>query len=207
MKGFARLSTAALVAGLAASIPLAPAGAQKGMGDQTGVARSGERPPVTEFSGTVTALRTGACRQSTGRAVTGTHLLMRRSDGTTVNLHLGPASVLESYADLLGTGASVAVRAFRTDAMPANAFVAQSVTVGEETITLRQPNLRPVWALGPGDGAGMGPGGGRGQGPGGGGMGPRGGRGQGPGGGQGQGSGGGAGMGQGSGGGMGPCWW
>jgi len=194
-----------------------PAVAQRGLGDQTGVARSGVRPPIMDITGTVTAYKTGTCHNTTGHGVVGAHVILRTPGGQSVNLHLGPAEVLARYADKFVPGATVTARGFRTDAMPETAYVAQSLVVGEETIALRGPDLRPIWALGPGaGGGGGGPMGGHGPmmgggGPGGG-VGPMGGHGPmmgggGPGGGGGPMGGRGPGSGGGAGGGMGPCYW
>lgn len=205
MTQWARVSACVLVLLLMAG-PTPSAHAQKGRGDQTGVARSGQVPDVIDLAGTVTGMMSGPCKSTTGRSESGTHLILRTAEGRIINLHLGPTDVLAPYAPLLASGTDVSARAFRTEAMSANAFIAQSLQVGEETIELRRDDLQPVWALGATDGRRMGgpSGGGRG-----GGGGPGGGRGDGQGGGQG-GFGGGRGAGPGglgAAGGPGACFW
>jgi hypothetical protein len=64
-------------------------------------------------------------------------------------------------------GDAVEARVFRTDAMPAGAFAAVTVTLDDGTFRLRDSNLRPDWARGPA-GGGAGRGGAAGRGPGGG---------------------------------------
>lgn len=156
---------------------VAPALAQKGMGDAVGVARSGTSPSIVGLAGTVTAVKTSACPTTTGRSTTGMHIMMKSSDGRMINLHLGPATVLEPYRDRLLEGSNVNAHAFRTDKMPEGAYVAQSIQLGGEAIVLRDAALRPTWALGGGQGRGV------------------------------RGSGGGSGMGPRGGGGRAPCWW
>ena len=135
-----------VIAAMLGDMGLPAAHAQKGVGDDTGVARQAIRPEIVTLQGTVTAVETGPCKNTTGRALVGTHVLLKASDGKTLNVHLGPAPVVESTAKLLAKDAEVKVTAFRTGAMPENHYVAQSLTVGEETVTLRDETLRPDWA-------------------------------------------------------------
>lgn len=174
---------------LLAIVLAVPAVAQRGTGDSEGIVRQGIQPPLVPLAGTVEEVVIGPCHRTTGRAAIGAHVMLATGDGV-LNLHLGPAAVLDDLVERLAVGTPVTVNAFRTDALPAGAYVAQEVTVGGDTFVLRDDILRPMWAIGPGGGRGRGGGFGAGQGLGGG---------QGPGGGQG------AGSGQGLGGG--PCGW
>jgi hypothetical protein len=118
----------------------------------------------------------------------------------------------------LANGDAVTVNAFRTERMLEGHFVAQSILLGEESIELRDGNLRPLWAgsgtawsgrggprMGTGYGQTRGPGGGPGWGSPGRGRGGYG-RGYGQGYGRGYGQGYGRGYGRGHGQGYG-CWW
>jgi hypothetical protein len=75
--------------------------------------------------------------------------------------------------DQLSAGQQITFEAFRTDAMPQDAYVAKSLKAGDATFDLRDDSLRPNWAIaarggrggGPGMGAGRGQGQGRGPGP------------------------------------------
>ena len=136
------LTLAVLLGGLG----LRAAYAQKGIGDNAGVARQAVAPKIVTLQGTVAAVETGPCKNTTGRAVVGTHFLLKTPDGKTLNVHLGPAPVVESTAKRLAKDGEVKVTAFRTDAMPENHYVAQSLTIGDETVTLRDETLRPDWA-------------------------------------------------------------
>ena len=153
-----------------------PAAAQKGMGEPTGVARQAVKPPIETMSGTIKDIKTGPCERTTGRSLEGVHLIVQAETGKTINLHLGPAAALEDVLDQLSVGQQITFEAFRTDAMPQDAYVAKSLKAGDATFDLRDDNLRPNWAIaarggrggGPGMGAGRGQGQGRGPGPGGG---------------------------------------
>jgi len=174
--------------------------AQRGMGDTQGVARQTVLPDLVDLAGTVSEVVIDKCAMTTGRAGVGAHVILSTPDGNPINLHLGPEVALPDLLAVLTPKAGVTTTAFRTDVMPADAYVAQAVTVDDETFILRDAQtLRPGWQIGPG-------GGGHGQGMG---MGPGQGRGGGRGGGAGQGwwSGGGTGSGAGSAQGMGRCWW
>jgi hypothetical protein len=104
------------------------------------------------------------------------HLIVQAETGKTINLHLGPAAALEDVLDQLSMGQQITFEAFRTDAMPQDAYVAKSLKAGDATFDLRDDGLRPNWAIaarggrggGTGMGAGRGQGEGRGPGPGGG---------------------------------------
>jgi hypothetical protein len=155
----------ALAALLAASLCLvvAPALAQKGMGDEQGIARSGDRPALQQVAGTVTGIDVGACEASTGRSMTGAHLVLD-SEGERLELHLGPLSAVDHVLEQTPVGTTLTAQAFRTDAMPAATWVAKDLVVDGKTIHLRDDSLRPSWAGGRGSAAtGRGPGGKRGQ--------------------------------------------
>ncbi|SDE57526.1 hypothetical protein [Rhodospira trueperi] len=147
--------------------------AQKGLGDTQGVARQGLALPVIDLSGVVGEVVTERCAMTTGRAAIGAHITLQTPDNTTLNVHLGPVAALPDLLDTLRPGESVAVTAFRTEAMPADAYVARTVTVGDMHYALRDDTLRPNWQIGATGrgGQGMNQGGGRGPGRGGAGTG------------------------------------
>ena len=149
-----------LLPGLVCAVPAA---AQKGMGEPTGVAREVVKPPVETMSGAIKAIDKGPCKRTTGRSMEGVHLIVQAQGGQTINLHLGPTAALDDMLDHLSAGEQITFEAFRTDAMPQDAYVAKSLTAGGQTFELRDDALRPNWAIG-GRGGGQGMGGGRGQG-------------------------------------------
>ena len=136
------------------------------MGEPTGVARQAVKPPIETMSGTIKDIKTDPCERTTGRSLEGVHLIVQEADGKTINLHLGPAAALEDVLDQLSAGQQIAFEAFRTDAMPQDAYVAKSLKIGDTAFELRDENLRPKWAIAAqgGRGGGSGMGGGRGQG-------------------------------------------
>jgi hypothetical protein len=149
MKTTLLLLTLAMVCGPLPRIALA----QRGMGQASGVARQSVKPDVVTLSGTLAEIKTGPCEKTTGRSPIGTHLLLKTDKGDALNIHLGPQSAVADTVAKLTAGQAISVRAFRTELMPDKHYTAQSLTVGQTTIELRDAGLRPVWA-GPGSGRG-----------------------------------------------------
>jgi hypothetical protein len=122
---------------------------QKGIGDRAGVAQQADKPNLVSLSGEVTSIETGPCQQGTGRAAVGTHVLLKTTKGKELNVHLGPAVAVKHVADKLKVGETVSAKAFRTGQMLKRHYVAQSLVIGDESIELRDENLRPLWAGNP----------------------------------------------------------
>ncbi|NLS93073.1 MAG: hypothetical protein GXX96_13035 [Planctomycetaceae bacterium] len=150
--------------------------AQRGVGESEGVARKTVLPKTVTLEGTVVKVETGPCENTTGRAFTGTHFLLENSKGKTLNVHLGPAGIVDFVAKELTKGKKVKVEAFRTEQMKENHYVARAITCDGRAVTLRNASLQPAWAGGAGmaadargwpagsPGRGAGPGWGRGYG-------------------------------------------
>ena len=121
--------------------------AQRGMGDEAGVTRNAV-PDVRGIAGTVADTKIGPCADTTGRAIEGAHLVLDLPDGQSAELHLGPAdaSAVNGVLDVAEPGTDVRGRVFRTDAMPFDAFVAVTVTIGDTRYRLREKDLQPTWA-------------------------------------------------------------
>jgi hypothetical protein len=145
-----------IAAGVLTALLLAsPAVAQKGTGASEGLGH-GDTPVATvTLTGRVQALKTGRCELTTGRAMIGAHVMLATETRNRVNLHLGPEAAVADLLDTLTPGTTVTAEAVRTDALPADAFIARTVTVGGTTTTLRDSDLRPAWRLRP-DGSGQG---------------------------------------------------
>lgn len=147
----------------------APAMAQRGVGGDVGVARMAQPPAVVVLEGKLVEIKTGPCENRVDdprRAPIGTHIILESSEGKRLNVHLGPARAVAEIVKQLATDQKLAVHAFRTDALPADHFVAQRIVAGEKSLELRDAALRPVWAGGGqaargGAGGGQGPGQGR----------------------------------------------
>ena len=146
----------AMTAMLSCGLPASPAWAQKGMGEQAGVARQTEKPKVVSRSGSVLKVEIGPCKKTMGRSDQGAHFLLRTEKGRTLNIHLGPATAVKHITEKLTVGTKVTVDVFRTEKMPSNHFVAKTITVDESTIQLRDQGLRPTWAAGNGHSRGRG---------------------------------------------------
>jgi hypothetical protein len=133
-----------------------PAIAQKGTGEQTGVARQGLKLPIEAMSGTIKDIKIGPCEKTTGRSKEGAHLVVQAADGATINLHLGPTFALREELKQLAAGQEISFEAFRTERMPKDAYIAKSIKAGDKVFALRNDSLRPRWAGGRGGGRGQG---------------------------------------------------
>ena len=145
-----RIMFVAIVA-LLGGLVVPPAHAQKGMGDSTGMARQAVKPEIVSFSGKVSEVKTEPCKKTTGRANVGTHFLLETAEAETLNIHLGPADTVADIAKKLKAGEQVTVKCFRTAKMEENHYVARLLVIGDESMELRDENLRPFWAGGRGD--------------------------------------------------------
>ena len=162
MKNF----TVALGVVLLGMLIFSTAEAQRGTGEQEGVARQRIRPEMQTLVGTLKEVKTDPCERATGRAPIGTHLILQ-SDEEELNVHLGPASEVGDVVGMVRVGDTLEVKAFQTERLPENQYIAVSVKAGEKEIVLRDESLRPRWARGGGPGGGqrglrrggMGPGG------------------------------------------------
>jgi len=170
MRNAVTLAVAA-IALLGVAAPMAHA--QKGVGDPKGVASQPVKPKVVSLSGKIIEVKTGPCESTTGRSLTGTHVILETAEKEQLNVDLGPAEAVADTVAKLSVGQELAVKAFRTEKMKEKHYVAQSLTFGKTTVELRDAGLRPVWAggdAGPrgttagqaGPGRGRGPGWGRG---------------------------------------------
>lgn len=142
-----------------------PSHAQKGAGEASGVARQAVKPAVVTLSGELLEIKTGPCENTTGRSPAGTHLILKGSNGMTLNVHLGPENAVDHVVEQLTVGQALALEAFRTDRLPENHYIAKSLLLDDKTIHLRDDKLRPSWAYGRGMGkrGGEGMGSGRGD--------------------------------------------
>jgi len=133
--------------------------AQKGMGDQVGVARQGLKPFMTQLSGKIVSIETHPCEKTTGPALAGTHLIVEGTDGKQYNLHLGPASAVAPIVEPLQPGKQIQIVAFRTSQMPENQYVATTLRLEDgRVLVFRDSDLRSFWArrTGPGGGSNQG---------------------------------------------------
>jgi len=120
--------------------------AQKGMGDHEGMARQAEKPPIVRISGILQEIKTHPCERTTGRALIGTHLILKDSQNREFNIHLGPTVEVADIVKRLSVGKEIEILGFRTEKMPADHRVAQALILGGRTIQLRDSMLRPSWS-------------------------------------------------------------
>ncbi len=133
--------------------------AQKGMGDQVGVARQGLKPPMAQLSGRIVSIETHPCEKTTGPALAGTHLIVEGIDDRQYNLHLGPANAVAPIIEPLQPGTKIEVVAFRTSKMPEDQYVVTTLRLEDgKVLAFRDSDLRPFWARrgGPGSGSNQG---------------------------------------------------
>lgn len=156
MKGMQLFLGIALVMGVGA----VPSGyAQKGMGESTGIAQRADTPALTSITGKVVEIKVGPCESTTGRSPKGIHLLLQADGGEQINLHLGPVRAVTDLIDQVSVDEAITASAFRTEDMPANAYIAQAVTLADgKRIQLRDTDLRPSWAQARGQASGTGQG-------------------------------------------------
>lgn len=120
--------------------------AQKGMGDHEGMARRAVKPPIVRISGILQEIRTHPCERTTGRALIGTHLILKDSQNREFNIHLGPTVDVADIVKRLSVGKKIEILGFRTEKMPADHRVAKALIFGGRTIQLRDSMLRPSWS-------------------------------------------------------------
>lgn len=121
------------------------ASAQRGVGKDEGIVRSGEDVEMKTIEGTITQMKEGPCENTTGRSVSGTHIFVD-DESMSYNVHLGPTNVVKRIIPDLETMKKVRVIAFRTSNHSEKHYVAQKIIAEGKEYILRESNLRPVWA-------------------------------------------------------------
>jgi hypothetical protein len=140
------LTSTGWVLALTAFVLAGPVWAQKGKGDTEGLARLGVQANIVTVTGHLDHIKDGPCSHTTGREVIGTHLFLKTDEGQIINLHVGPSKVVKTFADALTVGDLVSAQVVKTDKLRAEEYIVKSVSSGENTLTVRDDNLRPVWA-------------------------------------------------------------
>ena len=120
--------------------------AQKGMGGYEGVGRQQIKPPIVRLSGIVKKIETHPCKNTTGRAELGTHLIIMDPQNNKLNIHLGPTEDVNDIVRSLSVGGKIDVLGFRTEQMPANQYVAKTLILSDQVIHLRDSMLRTYWS-------------------------------------------------------------
>lgn len=121
--------------------------AQKGMGDQRGVARQHLGLPIVQLAGKIVSVEIHPCEKTTGPATEGTHLIIEGADGKRYNLHLGPANAVAAIVKQLQPGMQIEVTGFRTAKMPKDHYgVSTLLPENGKPVRLRDSSLRPFWS-------------------------------------------------------------
>jgi len=121
--------------------------AQKGQGSQTGIGQYSVKPETVVLSGELVSIKTGPCEHTTGHAIIGTHLFIRNNvDNRVINIHLGDADAVNLYVSGMVIGHKVDVRAFTTELLEIDNYVAIEVESDNKILTLRDENFRPIWS-------------------------------------------------------------
>jgi hypothetical protein len=120
--------------------------AQKGMGGYEGVGRQRIKPSVVRLAGIVKKIETHPCKNTTGRAELGTHLIIKDSQNNKLNIHLGPTEDVNDIVRSLSVGSRIDILGFRTEKMPADQYVAKTLILSDQVIHLRDSMLRPYWS-------------------------------------------------------------
>jgi hypothetical protein len=117
------------------------------MGEPGGMSQRAIQPEITTLAGKILEIRTGPCEHTTGKSLSGTHLIVKEN-GKKLNIHLGPEEAVGHVIDQLAIGSWVTFDIFHTERMPENAYIAKSLTFDDEIIRLRDDNLRHSWTSG-----------------------------------------------------------
>ncbi len=130
--------------------------AQRGVGNKEGIVRAGVNVEPVELSGNITDFKVGECKLTTGRSLSGTHVIIKTSNGKSLNVHLGPTRAINSLVGELQKGKEIKFDAFRTNELPEDQYIAREIIYEDETYTLRDENYKPAWSGGDGKRQGRG---------------------------------------------------
>ncbi|MFW6033291.1 MAG: hypothetical protein ACOCTI_07950 [Phycisphaeraceae bacterium] len=119
--------------------------AQRGTGEERGIAQRAQRPPVETFQGELVSLHIEPCKHTTGPFEIGMHAIIRTEAGER-NVHLGPAGIVLPLARQIPFGQPLNIDAFRTRRLPEGHAIARTIHFGDRTVRFRDASLRPVWA-------------------------------------------------------------
>jgi len=122
--------------------------AQKGTGNNQGVVREYANSEIIMLKGIVSEVKDETCANTTGRYTEGRHLIIstQEQNSRILNIHLGPKAVVTKLIKSLTEGNLVSIKAFATEDLPKNQFIAQSITLDNKTYHLRNSDLSPVWS-------------------------------------------------------------
>jgi len=135
-----------LLIAVALATPVWSTAAGGPQGGRPGRARTFDPATVTSVSGQVEEVHRYEMRRGEG-----VHVALKTSEGK-LDVHLGPATFLESKGLSLAKGDALEVTGSKVQRGDAPAIIAQTVKKGDATVTLRDANGVPAWAGGRGRG-------------------------------------------------------
>lgn len=117
--------------------------AQRGQGRQGGRIYN----PNTEatITGTVDAVEHVTPPRGGGRSPGGVHVTLKTGTES-IEVHLGPAAYLKSKHFDIEKGDTLKIVGSRVTLDGQPALIARTVTMGDQTVTLRDESGRPMWA-------------------------------------------------------------
>lgn len=118
---------------------------QKGMGESYGVTRKGDIPELITLKGVVQEIKKGPCTYTTGKSVSGTHLIVNTTQEVVLNVHLGPTKKVSEFVDN-SINDEIEIIAFRTEKLPKDHYIAKELIYNDDEFVLRDEYLRPFWA-------------------------------------------------------------
>ena len=122
---------------------------QKGVGNHSGIARTGNSVTILEVTGTILKVVEEPCTETTGKYETGTHLLIQqnlKSESSVLNIHLGPALQVSKMIKNFEAGKSIRLEVYRTGNLTDSQYIAKSMEYANNLYMLRNSQLKPFWA-------------------------------------------------------------
>jgi DNA/RNA endonuclease YhcR with UshA esterase domain len=100
--------------------------------------------PATEatFEGTVQEVRDRECPMSGGM---GSHLILKLSDGKTIEVHLATTKFVKTYDLVFKQGDKVSVLGTKVQFEGKETIFARQITRGTETTVFRDKAGKPIW--------------------------------------------------------------
>jgi hypothetical protein len=129
-----------ILAALALVVIVAPV---VGQSSEPGVAVPKYDPAAeATFKGTVEEVRDRQCPMSGGM---GSHLILRLSAGTTIEVHLASTKFVKAYDLVFNKGDVISVLGTKVHFEGVETIFAREVTRGSETFAFRDKDGKPIW--------------------------------------------------------------
>jgi DNA/RNA endonuclease YhcR with UshA esterase domain len=130
-----------LIVTLAALVVIVATAAEAQTGTSVPVPKYDTAAEAT-FKGTVQEVRDRQCPMSGGL---GSHLILKLSDGQTIEVHLATAKFVKTYNLVFSKGDVITVVGTKVQFEGVETIFAREVTRGSETFIFRDKDGKPVW--------------------------------------------------------------